>query len=255
MEESVNIYQGNREFHLFVANTYKDLKMLKKEGDLSSFNNLLLKATPEVKRYVNKNLNRALTNGKIDKNKYKADDFIDQLFIEVYEHIDEIENEKDLYPWMFKKVDELLGDILVEEEFDSLFLENLDNYSKPEWDEMQEKFSTDGDGDLVMQEEWDDISYAKNDYVLNHVFVEDTDQKIMVQLDKELGAENIRKHSELVLSHLPGSMRRVYELFTEHQFDVAEIAKIRNSTIKEVESLLDTARRSLRKSFLNRYVS
>ncbi|MBU2906242.1 sigma-70 family RNA polymerase sigma factor [Arenibacter algicola] len=255
MEESVNIYQSKREFHLFVANTYRDLKQLKKEGDLSTFNNLLLKAMPEVKRYVNKNLNRALSNGKIDRNKYRADDFIDQLFIEVYEHIDEIENEKELYPWMFKKVDELLGDILVEEEFDSLFFENLDNYSKPEWDAMQEKFSTDGDGDLVMKEEWDDISYAKNDYVLNHVFVEDGDQEIIVQLDKELGAENIRKHSELVLRHLPGPMRRVYELFTEHQFDVAEIAKIRNSTIKEVESLLDAARKSLRKSFLNRYVS
>lgn len=255
MEESVNIYQSKREFHLFVANTYRDLKQLKKEGDLSTFNNLLLKAMPEVKRYVNKNLNRALSNGKIDRNKYRADDFIDQLFIEVYEHIDEIENEKELYPWMFKKVDELLGDILVEEEFDSLFFENLDNYSKPVWDAMQEKFSTDGDGDLVMKEEWDDISYAKNDYVLNHVFVEDGDQEIIVQLDKELGAENIRKHSELVLRHLPGPMRRVYELFTEHQFDVAEIAKIRNSTIKEVESLLDAARKSLRKSFLNRYVS
>lgn len=255
MEESVNIYQSKREFHLFVANTYRDLKQLKKEGDLSTFNNLLLKAMPEVKRYVNKNLNRALSNGKIDRNKYRADDFIDQLFIEVYEHIDEIENEKELYPWMFKKVDELLGDILVEEEFDSLFFENLDNYSKPEWDAMQEKFSTDGDGDLVMKEEWDDISYAKNDYVLNHVFVEDGDQEIIVQLDKELGAENIKKHSELVLRHLPGPMRRVYELFTEHQFDVAEIAKIRNSTIKEVESLLDAARKSLRKSFLNRYVS
>ena len=255
MEESVNIYEGNREFHLFVANTYKDLIRLKKEGDLSSFNNLLVKAIPKVKLYVNKELDRALASGKIDRNKYRADDFIDQLFIEMYDHIDEIENEKELYPWMFKKVDELLGDILVEEEFDSLFLENLDNYSKPEWDEMQEKFSTDGDGDLVMKEEWDDISYAKNDYVLNHVFVEDGDEKIIVQLDKELGDENIRKHTELVLRQLPVPMRRVYELFTEHQFDVAEIAKIRNSTIKEVESILEAARKSLRKSFLSRYVS
>ncbi|MEQ8218729.1 MAG: sigma-70 family RNA polymerase sigma factor [Arenibacter sp.] len=255
MEGSVNIYQSKKEFHLFVANTYRDLIRLKKEGDLSSFNNLLLKSIPEVKRYINKNLNRALTNGKIDRNKYKANDFIDQLFIEVYEHIDEIKNEKEFYPWMFKKVDELMGDILEEEEFDSLFFENIDNYSKPEWDEMQEKFSTDGDGDLVMKEEWDDISYAKNDYVLNHVFVEDGDQKILVQLDKELGAENIRKHTEMVLHHLPMPMRTVYELFAEHQFDITEIAKIRNSSVEEVESLLEAARKSLRLSFLNRYKS
>jgi DNA-directed RNA polymerase specialized sigma24 family protein len=255
MEKPVNIYQRQREFHLFVTNTYMDLVHLKKEGNLSSFNNLLLKTMPAVKRYVQKNLNRAMTKGRIDRNKYKADDFIDQLFIEVYDHIGDIENEKELYPWMFKKVDGLMGDILVEEEFDSLFIENLDQYSKPEWDEMQEKFSTDGDGDLVMNEELDDISYAKNDYVLNHVFVEDGDQKIMAQLDKALSAENIEKHTEMILHQLPLPVQRVYELFTEHRFHVAEIAKIRNSTAKEVESLLETARKSLRNSFLKRYSS
>lgn len=255
MGESVNIYQGNRELHVFVANTYRDLIRLKQEGDLSSFNNLLLKAMPKVKRYVVKELDRAVASGQIDRNKYKVDDFIDQLFIELYDHIEEIANERELYPWMFKKVDGLLADILVEEEFDSLFLENLDNYSKPEWDEMQEQFSTDGDGDLVMKEEWDDISYNKNDYLLNHVFIEDGDQKIIAQLDKELGDGNIAKHAELVLRQLPAAIRRVYELFTEHQFDVAEIAKIRNTTIQEVESILEAARKSLRKSFLSRYVS
>ena len=201
MEGSVYIYQSKKEFHLFVANTYRDLTRLKKEGDLSSFNNLLLKSISEVKRYINKNLNRALTNGKIDRNKYKANDFIDQLFIEVYEHIDEIKNEKEFYPWLFKKVDELMGDILEEEEFDSLFFENIDNYSK------------------------------------------------------ELGVENIKKNTEMVLHHLPMPMRTVYELFTEHQFDITEIAKIRNSTVEEVESLLEAARKSLRLSFLNRYKS
>ncbi|MCM4173314.1 sigma-70 family RNA polymerase sigma factor [Arenibacter sp. TNZ] len=254
MGESVNIYQRQREFHLFVASKFSDLLGFKKEGDVSSFNNILLKAMPAVKRYIQKNLNRALATNKMDKNKYRADDFIDQLFIEVYDHIDEIKNEKELHLWMFKKVDELLGDIMVEEEFDSIFFENIDNYSKPEWDAMQEKFSTDGDGDLVMTEELDDISYAKNDYILNHVFVEDNDQKMMDQLDKELDVENIRKHSEMVLHQLPIPMQKVYELFTEHQFDVAEIAKIRKSTIKEVESILEAARKSLRTSFLKRYV-
>ena len=254
MKKSVNIYQRQREFHIFVASTYSDLLRFKKAGDASSFNNLLLKAVPAVRLYVQKNLNRALATGKIDRNKYKADDFIDQLFIEVYDHIDEIDNEKELHLYMFKKVDELLDDILVEEEFDSVFFENIDNYSKPEWDAMQEKFSTDGDGDLVMTEELDDISYAKNDYILNHVFVEDTDQEVMDQLDNELDNENIRKHSQMVLHQLPIPVQKVYELFTEYQFDIAEIAKIRNSTIKEVESLLETAKKGLRTSFLKRYI-
>lgn len=155
---------------------------------------------------------------------------------------------------MFKKVDELLETIFVDEEYDALFLENIDTYSKPEWESMQEKFTTDGDGDLIMNEELDDISYAKDDYVLNHIFVGDDDQKVILQLDKELGAENIRKHSEMVLYHLPAQMRRVFELFTEHKFDIAEIAKIHNSTVQEIESLLKNARKSLRTSFIKRYL-
>ena len=254
MENSVNIYQRQREFHIYVASKFSDLLRFKKEGDQSSFNNVLLKAMPAVKLYVRKNLNRALATGKVDKNKYRADDFIDQLFIEVYDHVDEIDNEKELYLWMYKKVDELLDDALVEEEFDSVFFENIDNYSKPEWDAMEEKFSTDGDGDLVMIDELDDISYSKNDYVLNHVFIEDNDQKVINQLDKKLDNENIKKHSETVMRMLPTPMQKVYDLFTDHQFTVAEIAQIRNSTIKEVESLLEAAKKSLRSSFMKRYV-
>lgn len=254
MKESVNIFQSQREFHVFVANSFSDLLRLKKEGDLKAFNELLLKAMPEVRRYVQKNLNRAVVKGKIDRNRYKADDIIDQLFIEVYDHLDEINNKNELHPWMFKKVDELLETIFVDEAYDALFLENIDTYSKPEWESMQEKFTTDGDGDLIMNEELDDISYAKDDYVLNHIFVGDDDQKVILQLDKELGAENIKKHSAMVLYHMPGQMRRVFELFTEHQFDIAEIAKIHNSTIQEIESLLKAARKSLRASFIQRYL-
>ena len=254
MKESVNIFQSQREFHVFVANSFSDLIRLKKEGDLKAFNQLLLKTMPEVRRYVQKNLNHAVVKGKIDRNRYKADDIIDQLFIEVYDHLDEINNKNELHAWMFNKVDELLETIFVEEEFDALFLENIDTYSQHEWESMQEKFTTDGDGDLIMNEELDDISYAKDDYVLNHIFVGDDDQKVLLQLDKELGAENIRKHSEMVLYHMPKQMRRVFELFTEHQFGMAEIAKIHNSTVQEIESLLKTARKSLRTSFIKRYL-
>ena len=79
MKESVNIFQSQREFHVFVANSFSDLRRLKKEGDLKAFNQLLLKTMPEVRRYVQKNLNRAVVKGKIDRNRYKADDIIDRF--------------------------------------------------------------------------------------------------------------------------------------------------------------------------------
>ncbi len=253
MENTVNYYRQQKELHIVVANAFPGLLRLKKEADTSAFNALLVKALPGVKKYVQKKLYIALAKGQIDKNRYKAEDFTDQLFIEAYEHFDEIENERELYPWLFKKADELLEDVLLEEEFDSYFFENINTYAAPEWDEMEEKYSTDGDGDLMMIEELDDISYPKNEYVLDPIFIEEEDKEIIKRLDRQLAAENIRRHADMVLFHLPAPVRTVYELYTEHQFDTAEIAKIRNRTVKEVENLLETARRSLRVSFLNRY--
>lgn len=253
MGNTVYNFTQQREFHAFVANTFSDLLGFRKKKDTTAFNNTLIITLPEIREYVQKRLNDAQNKNQLDKGRYKVDDFVDQLFIEVFEHFDEVADEKDLYPWMFKKVDELLGDALTEEKFDTFFFENIYNYSRPEWDAMEEKFSTDGDGDLVMIEELDDSSYRKNDYTLNHVFIEDENKEFIERLDAELDSERIRKHKEMVLSHLPRSMRMVFELFTEHQFDVEEIAKIQKRKVQEVETLLEAARKSLQVSFFNRY--
>jgi RNA polymerase sigma factor (sigma-70 family) len=244
-----------REFHLFASNTFSDLQGLRKDRDIDAFNNILMKTIPDVRRYIQKRLNDALRRNQIDKGRYKADDFVDQLFIEVYENFEEVVDKNDLYPWLFKKADELMEEALVEEEFDTFFFENIDNYSKLEWDAMEEKFSTDGDGDLVMIEELDDSSYRKNDYILNHVFIEDGNKELIEGLDTKLDSERVRKHTEMVLSHLPTPKRKVFELFTEHQIDVTEIAKIRSRTVEEVETLLKEARKSLQTSLLGRYAN
>lgn len=59
----------------------------------------------------------------------------------------------------------------------------------------------------------------------------------------------------MVLYNLPLAMRTVFDLSTKQQFTLKEIAKIKNTTIKEVQQLLNNARRSLKISFTNRYLN
>lgn len=252
MKSTITYYQRQKEFRVFVENTFPGLIKSKKEGDQASFNEKLLKILPEVKKYINGRLITAIKKGHFSKGKYKADDFIDQLFIEVYDHIEEVEKEKDFYLWLFKKTNELLEDTIAEEEFDDFFFKNIDNYSKPEWDEMVEKFSTDGDGDLLMIEELDDSSYNKNDYVLNHVFIEDHEKELTAEIDKALSEDDINRHINMVLHNLPLAMRDAFDLFTNQGFTLEEVAKIRNSSVKEAEKLLKDARRSIQVSLFNR---
>ncbi|KGL64298.1 RNA polymerase sigma factor [Polaribacter sp. Hel1_85] len=253
MQTNVSYYQDKKEFRLFVTNTFSNLIQLKKDGDQASFNQLVLKIIPEIRKYVNGLLNTAIKKGHFSINKYKADDIIDQLFIEIYDNIEEVKNEKDFYLWLFKKTNDLLGDITVDEEFDDLFFKNIDNYSKPEWDAMQEQFSTDGGGDLLMIEELDDMSYNHNDYTLNHVFVEDNEKELMRKIDKNLSTEEIKNHIALVLHNLPLPMRTVFELSTNEHLELEEIAQIRNNTIEEVKQLLKDAKKALQISLFNRY--
>tara|TARA_R110002167_G_scaffold90933_6_gene244618 strand:+ start:1211 stop:1984 length:774 start_codon:yes stop_codon:yes gene_type:complete len=253
MKENVNFY-GQKEFQILVSQVYPNLLGYKKTGDRTAFNDQLLKMLPKVKQYIASRLNAAIQKGHFPKGKYKPNDFVDQLFISVYEHIEEVDNENELYTFLFKMADELLEETIVDEEFDTLFLENIDNYSKPEWDEMEEKFSTDGDGDTVMIEELDDFSYRKNDYTLNHVFIEDNEEAGVAKLDEALSAERVRNHINLVLHSLPFPMRNVFELFNDQQFTLSEIAAIKKTTVTEVEQLLADARDILRRSFSKRFL-
>lgn len=253
MQAKVSYYQSKKEFRLFVTNSFPHLLKLKKEGDQASFNGWVLNIIPEIRKYVNGRLNTAIKKGHFPINKYKADDFIDQLFIEIYDNIEDVENEEGFYIWLFKKTNVMLEDIIVEEEFDEFFFTNIDDYSKPEWDELQENYSTDANGHLLMIEELDDMSYNHNDYTLNHVFIEKNEKVLIDKIDEDLSAEGIQHHIEMVLHNLPLTMRNVFELYTNEYLDVEEIAQVKNKTVEEVEKLLNEAKKALQVSFFNRY--
>jgi RNA polymerase sigma factor (sigma-70 family) len=255
MNTNLTHYKKKDLLRLRVEHAFKDLIAFKKEENRVSFNTQLLNILPEVKKYINGRLNAIIKKGHFSKNKYKSDDFIDQLFIEIYKHIDEFNKGEDFYLWLFKKTNELIEDIIVEEEFDDFFFKNIDTYSKPEWDEMAENYSTDGDGDLVMIEELDDRSYNHNDYTLNHVFIEDDEKELTNKIDKSLSEAEIDKHINMVLNNLPLAMHNVFDLFTNQQFSIEEIAEIRNSSITEVEKLLTDAKKALQLSLFNRNIT
>ncbi|MCI2227608.1 sigma-70 family RNA polymerase sigma factor [Polaribacter sp. MSW13] len=255
MKKSSSHFQSKSEFRLLVTESFSGLIEFKKDENQTSFNDLVLKILPEIRKYVNQRLKTAIKKGCFSKKKYKADDFIDQLFITIYDNIEEVKNENDFYLWLFKKTNELLDDIIVEEEFDDLFFKNIDDYSKPEWDAMQEKYSTDGGGDLLLIEELDDLSYNHNDYSLNHVFVEDNERDLLEKLDKEISEEKIKEHIDLVLHNLPSNMRIVFYLYTNQKLKIEEIAEVQQKTIAEVESILSDAKKAIQRSLLNRYSS
>jgi len=248
METAIN------DVRILMKETYSKLISYKRKENRESFNKELLRILPKIYRYVSKRLNSAVANGKLNKGMFDPSDFTDQLFIEVYDNIDDIKSENELHVFLFKKVDELLENSLVEEEFDHVFFDNIDTYSKPEWDAMEENYTQDADGDFVLLEELDDTSLKKSNYSLEHVFITQEEKQLADKLDASLNKERIYRHIQLVLNRMNMPMRTVYELFTDEGLTTEEIAKIRKTTIDQVEELLALARQLLKDSFEKRFL-
>ncbi|APQ16139.1 sigma-70 family RNA polymerase sigma factor [Maribacter hydrothermalis] len=243
-----------KDIRILMKTTYTRLVSLKKEQNPELFNTELLKVLPNIYKYVSKRLNSAVANGKLNKGMFNPNDFTDQLFIEVYEHMDEINGANELHTFLFKTVDQLLEDSLLEEEFDHVFFDNIDTYSKPEWDAMEEQYSRDGDGDFVMLEEMDDSSLNKQNYTLDHVFITEEEKELAEKLDASLKEDRISNHVEFVLNKMDLPMRTIFQLYTKQGFTLTEIADIREVSLTKVEEILSKARELVKNSFENRFL-
>jgi RNA polymerase sigma factor (sigma-70 family) len=241
------------QLHTYVAEALPRLAEMKKQGDRSGFNKLMMKLLPGVRQYIGRRLKRAIKNGDLPAGKFKVADFADELFVQAYDHLQEVSEDKDLHQWLFKKADELLEDTLIEEDFDNTFFDNIDDYGEEEWEAMQERFTTDADGDLVMEEELDDPSYPKYDYVLADVFVENSEDALLDKISRELSADEIHQHIDMMLQQMPSMMQTVFELAVNDQFKPREIASIKQISVREVEQYIGEARERIRLSFQSRY--
>ncbi len=246
MKDPVRYDPRGAAFQREVAAGYQELKKWKAEGRREAFNEKLLSLLPEVKRYITRGLRLALAKGVISHNKYKPEDFFDQLFLDVYDRFGEVPGKEAFYPWLFARAESLLEEMEVKEIFDAYLFEDLGKFSSAERAEMDESYSTDGDGDLVMMDELDDISYKDRQTLLRNIFLDDAHEDLMALT--EVGATHDGAESQLdnVLFELPANLRSLFELAYEQGFSPEDIARIKNMEPRQVNDQLKKARTQLR---------
>ena len=239
---------------VFEANSVVNRMLFKEEAHQDTFDSQLIKTLHEVKKYINGQLNAAVKKGRFPQGKYNADEIIDTLFIEVYEQIAELKKEKDFYFWLFKKTNKLLKSIILEEEYDEVFIKNIHRYTEAEWDAMAENFSMIAEDVLLIPEKLNSISCNHNKFTLRHVFAGPIHHEIRVKIEQKLSADAINRHIHMVLYRLPQALYPVFELYTHQQFSIREIAEITSSTVKATKKYLHDTRIALQISLLNRCV-
>ena len=245
--KTIPIYDPRQaEFQKMVIAVFRQLQELRRGDERRAFNEVLMRVLPEVRAYITRGLRLALSKGVISHNKYRPDDFLDQLILEVWDHFEEIPSGEKFRTWLFERAEMLLEDMEVEEIFNSHFNENIDDYSRAEQDEMDESYTTDAGGDRVMLEELDDISYQNHPHILRNIFLDDAHEDLMALLDSDHEGKRIQRTLNASLFGLPGDARSVFELSTLQRFTTEEIALIKKLDEAEVESLLEQARTLLR---------
>ena len=253
MENILKFKNPIQRFQLLATKSFSQLSKMKEQDDRESFNQLMVEIMPSVQLYLNQLLTSAIRTGQLPSGKYKVDDFSDEVFIAAYDRFEEVKDESKFREWLFKLAYDIWDNIKTEQEFDNFFFTNIDQYTQVEWDSMEEKYSIDGDGDLVPDEEADEPVFKHYDYTLKDVFVEDNEEDFIEKISRELNSEQIISHINLILKKLPVQLKSAFELSRKLGFELEQIAKIKDIPLEEVQENVRTVEGYVRTSFEKRF--
>lgn len=253
MKNITELKNPAKSFKILAVQSFSQLSKMRARNERENFDRLMAEFMPAVQFYLNRLLISAVATGQLPSGKYKVNDFSDEVFITVYDRFEEVENEKEFRPWLFKLTDEVWDDIVTESEFDNLFFKNIDQYTQVEWDAMEEKFSIDGDGDLVPDDEADEPFFQYYNYTLNDVFIEDEEEEFIEKVSLKIDSERIIRHLDLILKKVPVPLKSVFELSKKLGFELDQIAKIKGISPEKAQEKLKIVEGYVRTSLENRF--
>jgi RNA polymerase sigma factor (sigma-70 family) len=237
-----------------VESYWVKLTATKQLDNKERFNSTMLALIPEMRKYIAHSLKVQLNKGTIVKGNHEIDEFINDLFIEAYTRFSDFDISKAFSNWLYTKLDEIIEDAAIEDQFNAVFFKNIDSYTQIEWDSMEEQYTVDGGGDFVMQEDLESSAASERYfYTLNDVFVESKDQELIERLDQVLGKERIHNHINMILHNLSSANRNLFDLAATQKLSLADISEIKRLSADTVKKTLKEVRDNLIVSFDYRF--
>lgn len=221
------------------------LVQLHKSGMKNEFGFLMEKLLPSIKQYIARRIRVFEAKGLVPKGAVSIKAAFEEVKEYLYQNFYELEKSKlPINLWVYKAADEVLESILKSEAWDEKVEKvSIEELERKEQQSMKEEFSTDGDGDLVMIEELDDISYHLNDYTTDDLnLAVNEEENILEQLDEknvsDSGEEWIQDKLNKLLQELPLEQSAIFDLHVQSKLSKVEIAAVKGMTESEVEGVL-----------------
>ncbi len=214
----------------------------KKGSSTEKLSTAITSCLPPVKRYVANRLRMAIIDGILAPGKYRVEDITDEIYIRLNEDFDSEQLTPDQVKMtMFMLADRQLEEILAEEYVhgDDVSIEEI---VAGELKSLEEKYVTEADGDVVLYEELDDISYQhdqeqKTIFLLEPGF--ETDLIATLDLEKAYAeAAEARKILARAYQRLPSLISSILTLHVAGGLSVNEIAEIRKMDSHHVDKII-----------------
>ncbi|NPA36816.1 MAG: sigma-70 family RNA polymerase sigma factor [Chlorobi bacterium] len=225
-----------------------NLKAHKTKNDKSEFNKLLSEFLPELKKLVSHKIRQWEIKGIIPKGTYSADEITDEVYLRIFEEFhDKLTDDKELKIKMLAISRELLDNIREKHSGKRISVENL---LKEELKDLEEDYTINADGEPILMEELDDISYQPKEK--EEIILLQEEHFIDISESFELPDKNKLSREDKMLigkvySDLPELTRSVIDHYVFVKLTTVEIADIHNIPVKDVEKIIDRVKQRLKK--------
>lgn len=188
-----------------------------KAESIETFNETIVSLIPTLKSFI---LNYLAEHGLNKKSELSLPELIDEIYLMLYNSITERPtDDTQVLVWIFSKAKRWLDDYLEQSSNTSLGQIDIQSLGMHELSSLEEKFTMDADGELVMFEDLDDISYFNEQTALHY-----EEGEYHGLLPKEDIAElnvAVRK----VLKSIEPKAKLIYEMYWFYDMTEQEIAK------------------------------
>ena len=228
-----------------------ELQKFYRADDQREFSKKLLSIVPHLHPYVKHRLYIAESVGILPQNMYCSNGIIDDAIVKLHQdefdiHMDTLSLELQL----FKIADELIDELYLREGWHQLSI-STNHFLKNELEKLEEVYTTEGDNELIMKEDLNDICYHQSSENKQNFIYDDLDSEILRIIDAEPSTD-FRKQKLLgkFYSWLPMKTSKIIDLFVFGKLNFDEIATIMEITANDVKETIIHVRKSFRKNLI-----
>lgn len=227
----------------------KQLHRHKDENDFEQFYNKIASMVPDLKKFTTRSLLAAEGQGTIDRGFYNAEGILDEIYLEVFKDFNDIKDEERLKIILFSKAVQKIEEkkIIEQETPDYLPTEKM---LQEELDRLDEEFTTDADGDLILNTELDDISYKQPRQRPSNVLLDRSlEQQLIKKLDMDdtlLPSLERRTLFGALYNFIPTRSKSVLELYAFGNRNIHDISEILEVPEEVVDRIMDKLKERFR---------